>query len=306
MKTIGKKSCSVEGCKRKYDAKGFCHMHYNRWKRHGNPLIITKDMSKNKSCKIVNCNKTYKGLGFCTKHYQRFKKWGDPLFVTNNQEHEKLCAINNCSRAYSGKGYCKVHNSRYFKYGDAKPEIPIKSMEKHGKSYIPEHKIWDSMKGRCNNTRDNGWKNYGGRGIQVCERWNESFSAFYEDVGARPTPKHSIDRIDNDKNYSCGKCNQCVKNGWTMNCRWATRSIQKYNQRLSKKNTSSYRGVGMHLDSRKRIKWTASIRKDKRGYWLGTFATVQEAAKAYDEKARELFGEFARLNFPRDGEMPAR
>jgi hypothetical protein len=83
----------------------------------------------------------------------------------------------------------------------------------------PEYRIWLSMKDRCHNPKNPGHRNYGTRGITVCNRWRNSFEAFLEDMGRRPSPKHSLDRIDNDSEYSL------------ENCRWTTRSIQRRNSR---------------------------------------------------------------------------
>lgn len=86
----------------------------------------------------------------------------------------------------------------------------------------PLYSIWNSMKQRCCNPKTKAYASYGGRGITVCDRWNNDFSAFREDVGEPPTPQHSLDRIDNDDGYRPG------------NVRWATRTEQARNRRTNR------------------------------------------------------------------------
>lgn len=78
--------------------------------------------------------------------------------------------------------------------------------------------VWQNMKARCYNPRSPSWQYYGGRGIQVCDRWRNSFANFVTDMGEKPDGR-SLDRIDNDGNYEPG------------NCRWATPAEQVRNRR---------------------------------------------------------------------------
>lgn len=109
----------------------------------------------------------------------------------------------------------------------------VETSTTHGQSKTPEYRIWVSMKNRCHNPKVKAFRNYGARGINVCERWDESFVAFRADMGPRPSPRHSIDRIDYNGNYS------------PDNCRWATPKEQANNSRRNRRLT--HQGITLSL-----------------------------------------------------------
>ncbi len=89
-------------------------------------------------------------------------------------------------------------------------------------SWVPlsiEYRTWRAMKGRCLSPSHERYDSYGGRGIDVCPEWINSFMSFFEDMGVRPSPEYSLDRIDNDKGY------------YKDNCRWGTSGDQSLNKR---------------------------------------------------------------------------
>lgn len=115
---------------------------------------------------------------------------------------------------------------------------------KHGGAkggHTVEYNAWAKMRQRCYNPKDHKYPNYGGRGITVCERWNSDFAAFLADMGPRPSPTHSINRINNDGNYE------------PSNCNWATPKEQSNNRRLPKKHP-------IHPNSLKNLRPRARLR----------------------------------------------
>ena len=93
---------------------------------------------------------------------------------------------------------------------------------KHGQSrkgqITSEYRCWYHMKERCQNPKNQAFKNYGGRGIRVCEAW-QKFENFYKDMGPKPGAKYSIDRTNNDGNYEPGNCKWATWKEQNNNCR---------------------------------------------------------------------------------------
>ena len=88
----------------------------------------------------------------------------------------------------------------------------------HGMSDSIEYKSWEAMIDRCYNSKNTHYKRYGGRGISVCDKWRYSFHEFLKDIGRRPHLKYTLDRINNELNYT------------PDNCKWSTKTEQSFNK----------------------------------------------------------------------------
>jgi hypothetical protein len=110
--------------------------------------------------------------------------------------------------------------------GCYRKQVMYNRQKTHGEAAIKngcktkEYNTWAGMIKRCNNPKDISYPHYGGKGITVCERWLHSYENFLEDMGRRPSPRHSIDRKDNNKGYT------------PNNCKWSTFSEQRRNNSM--------------------------------------------------------------------------
>lgn len=129
------------------------------------------------------------------------------------------CMVNGCNKKGVSNGFCPGHFSQYKRYGKI---IYQKLRTPTGRKKLPEYSSWRAMKERCCNKRNRAYKNYGERGIKVCDRWldrADGFNNFLNDMGKRPEG-YSLDRIDNDGDY-------CPEN-----CKWSDRQQQNINRRI--------------------------------------------------------------------------
>lgn len=125
----------------------------------------------------------------------------------------------------------------------------------------PLYTTWRTMKSRCDSPNHIGYHNYGGRGITVCDEWLNDFDMFCYHLGPKPTPKHTLDRVDNDYIY-------CPEN-----CRWSTQPEQMDNSR------KSFNAKGYHQNALGR--YVANISVNCKSINLGTFDTPEQARAVY-------------------------
>jgi hypothetical protein len=145
----------------------------------------------------------------------------------------------------------------------------------HGRMPRLLYQRWATMKQRCNNDNVNGYKNYGGRGIKVCEEWSNSFESFRDYVMNLPDAfrdGYTIDRINTGGNYEPG------------NVRWADRHIQAANKSLSTNNNSGYVGISYY---NRLGKWKSELMVNGEIIRTGYFKTKKEALKSRNDYIRE-------------------
>lgn len=177
---------------------------------------------------------------------------------------KRECLVSGCSNKYYAKKYCKRHYDLNRRNGS--PLIVKKEM--HGMRQTAEYRSWAHLKERCETTSCKRYNDYGGRGIKVCDRWLNSFSNFFEDMGKKPSPKHSIQRIDNNGNYE------------PSNCKWATPAEQSVGRRVLVSTLAVYPGVrwNKYID-----KWQVYFRNKYVGVFLDKDEAIEVKKKIEQE-----------------------
>lgn len=131
-----------------------------------------------------------------------------------------------------------------------------------------EYNAWVSMRQRCTNPNCNSYRLYGGRGIKICKEWG-TFDGFMKDMGKKPSPRHSLDRIDVNGDYE------------PSNCRWATQ-LQQVPNRRDMPNPNGFRGI-----RKKHHTYQARITVSYKEIYLGNFKTLGEAVEARKEAEKK-------------------
>lgn len=156
-------------------------------------------------------------------------------------------------------------------------EVVGDSTRTHGMTATPEYGAWKNAISRCHNPDNKSYSEYGGRGIFVCDDWNQpaeiGFVKFYEDMG--PSNGLTLERVDVNLGYS------------KENCIWADYYTQGYNQRMQKANTSGKTGVSENKDGT----WQAYINFKGKRYPLGKFVEFEDARAAREAAEIKFYGE---------------
>ena len=193
------------------------------------------------------------------------------MYATESSKQKKRFGIYKCGFCgveFKSNTYCI--NKGYSKScGCYMKRRASETHKTHGLGCTRLYAVWREIKRRTLNPKHKKYSDYGNRGITICEEWLDihNFYNWALSNGYEENKGLSIDRIDNDGNY-------CPEN-----CRWTTRTIQNRNTRMSKHNTSGFRGVSYHKDNNK---YTAQISVNNKKIHLGSFLTPVEGAIAYN------------------------
>ncbi len=184
------------------------------------------------------------------------------FYITNNSKRRVRFGLYKC-------GYCgkEFKGNTYDVKGGKQKSCGCLKGELHGLSRHRFYNTWSNMIKRCNNNSNNpDYKNYGGRGITICEEWLD-VKNFFEWAKATYVEGMTLDRIDVDGNYE------------PSNCRWTDRYVQSANQRIKKNNTSGFTGVYWKEGVQN---WEVYIRYKNISNFLGSFKELQEAIVVRD------------------------
>lgn len=188
----------------------------------------------------------------------------------------KKCCIEGCdnignwnnarSSFYTQKGMCPIHYYRFKTHGEDRV-LRVVGEDRHSNILYSTYR---GIKNRCYNSNEKAYKDYGGRGIKMSDEWLNDFNVFCRDMGEKPSPKHSVERRDNDLGYS------------KKNCYWAVVHQQTANRR------SSNRTVGVSKTPSNTF--VATLEVNRKYVLRKKFKTEQEAINARKTAEIEFLG----------------
>lgn len=120
-------TCSIEGCAKAPEVRGWCKAHYLRWYRHGDPLAGAPMRHPGRVCSVADCGEKCSARGYCAPHYRRWAAYGDPLGKPPVKA-ERGCAVDACGDKHEARGYCRRHYNRLRAYGDPLWEKPPRAI----------------------------------------------------------------------------------------------------------------------------------------------------------------------------------
>lgn len=195
-------TCKIEGCDLPVIGWEMCSKHYYRWKR-----------NQGKQCKSKGCSGPSEIHGFC-----------EPCYNSGARKIKPSCTFPGCNKPQVAKGLCQACYMRQRESGSTERKYD-------GRTKHPLYRTWEAILKRCNYPSSGNYKHYGAKGIKVCERWTNDFWAFVSDMGDKPTPAHTIERISSKGDYE------------PSNCCWATQSEQSRNKSVTRLNPDIVRQI---------------------------------------------------------------